>query len=774
MRVSNTAMLCFLLASTDAFTLPNSFLLHKRSSYNTNFFREVTISSDYPSEKRSGLLLPSKSRLNYASTTLPDSSDPYVILNLDPGSVDLKEIKKAYRKMALLYHPDARDEADKKVANEEFARVNAAYALLTGKSDEMSKAYDQSSAQSKKPKKTQWKDNSDAYRRVRINWGDDEYPKAKTANSRVYSDQNYSNWWARQETMSAPSPDNVQGFDIHGNPVNRQRKPNHYPSTRAYQSPSGVKGTGFNDFAVAAQVRENDSNGYPKVKENDRVGKTYGREMHAASNNYATYGSYTNKSNPDFSIPKVPSPDNVLGFDIHGNPVVRSTETKTKHWTSNSKSSNFRDFAANAQVRDYDVNGNPIDNSKETASSHPNKSHSSNQYMHSPSNASASNAFNQDFVARANECRHAVSGNPVEEGVVNRRETSIEQPTNTFHFSNQSDKYLRDFSKCAQVRNYDMNGNPVTEGSVERNHNRNYYGDAFRVNDNASKENMQHTDSDDSTKSNSNFSSTVGNTQYKEQPPSPDNVQRYDIYGNPIERNPSTEHQERDKMSSTINEIKSETGTSTSKSKEEISSENPVTSIPKSSSFSEPTPTTQSYTNNEDPSTVEERSHNKIRTASADYDKRMDEFDKWMQELDSESTAPTVDVNARTSSAKTIGRKPRKSTSTIPHDVMDQIHLEDLYQKERYSNQNCDPSNPTIRSSSRTSSKSTNAYLHQYEKYTSQDPSKRTLPRNDRKKTTEEDLPSFLTSTDDQDSQDNPRMMSKIYDFFFPKASYVN
>jgi curved DNA-binding protein CbpA len=768
MRVSNTAVLCFLLASTDAFTLTHSFLLHKRSSCSTNFSREVIISSDYPSEKRSGLLLPSKSRLNYASTTLPDSSDPYVILNLDPSSVDLKEIKKAYRKMALLYHPDARDEADKKVANEEFARVNAAYALLTGKSDEMSKAYDQSSAQSKKPKKTQWKDNSDAYRRVRINWGDDEYPKAKTADSRVYSDQNYSNWWARQETVSAPSPDNVQGFDIHGNPVNRPRKPNHHPSTRAYHSPSGVKGTGFNDFAVAAQVREYDSNGYPKVKENDRIGKNYGGEMHAASNSYATYGSYTSKSNPDFSIPKVPSPDNVLGFDIHGNPVVRTAETKTKHWTSNSKSSTFRDFAANAQVRDYDVNGNPIDNSKDTASSHPNKSYSTDQCMHSPSNASASNAFIQDFVVRTKEYSHTVSGNPVGEGVVNRREKSTEQPTNTSHLSNQSDNYLRDFSKYAQVRNYDMNGNPVAESSVERHHKRNYSGDAFRVNDNASKENMQHRYSDYSTKS--NFSSTVGNTQYKEHPPSPDNVQRYDIYGNPIERNPSIEHQERDKMPSTINEIKSEIDASTSKSKEKISSENLVTPIPKSSSFSEPTPTTQSYTNNEDPS----RSHNKIRTASADYDKRMDEFDKWMQELDSESSGPTADVNTRTSSAKTIGRKPRKSTSTIPHDVMNQIHLEDIYQKERYSNQNCDPSNPTIRSSSKTSSKSTNAYLHQYEKYTSQDPSKKTSPRNDRKKSAEEDLPSFLTSIDDQESQNNPRMMSKIYDFFFPKASYVN
>lgn len=79
-------------------------------------------------------------QLKYAQTTMPDTMDPYVILNLDPNAVDISDIKKAYRKMALKYHPDANignDEAQQKESNDEFVKVHAAYAFLTGKSDQM-------------------------------------------------------------------------------------------------------------------------------------------------------------------------------------------------------------------------------------------------------------------------------------------------------------------------------------------------------------------------------------------------------------------------------------------------------------------------------------------------------------------------------------------------------------------------------------------------------------------------------------------------------------
>lgn len=80
----------------------------------------------------------------YSAPPLPDTSDPYMILNLKP-TADKKEIKRAYKRMALKYHPDVRTnskstEEEKKQANDDFAKINSAYAFLTGKSDDRPEA----------------------------------------------------------------------------------------------------------------------------------------------------------------------------------------------------------------------------------------------------------------------------------------------------------------------------------------------------------------------------------------------------------------------------------------------------------------------------------------------------------------------------------------------------------------------------------------------------------------------------------------------------------
>ena len=69
---------------------------------------------------------------------LPNTEDPYLILGLLTPTVDKKVIKRAYRRLALQYHPDVRintnsSAEEKQRANDEFARINAAYAILTGK-----------------------------------------------------------------------------------------------------------------------------------------------------------------------------------------------------------------------------------------------------------------------------------------------------------------------------------------------------------------------------------------------------------------------------------------------------------------------------------------------------------------------------------------------------------------------------------------------------------------------------------------------------------------
>jgi len=77
----------------------------------------------------------------------PDSSaillenDPFKVLRLDPSnpkSTDKKEIKRAYRRLALKYHPDVlvsneSTPEQKKEANDVFAKINWAYEILSGK-----------------------------------------------------------------------------------------------------------------------------------------------------------------------------------------------------------------------------------------------------------------------------------------------------------------------------------------------------------------------------------------------------------------------------------------------------------------------------------------------------------------------------------------------------------------------------------------------------------------------------------------------------------------
>lgn len=66
-----------------------------------------------------------------------DSEDPFIVLNLNP-TADKKEIKRAYKRMALKFHPDVvctsqSTKEDRKKANDTFAKINWAYEQLNGK-----------------------------------------------------------------------------------------------------------------------------------------------------------------------------------------------------------------------------------------------------------------------------------------------------------------------------------------------------------------------------------------------------------------------------------------------------------------------------------------------------------------------------------------------------------------------------------------------------------------------------------------------------------------
>ncbi|KAL9190909.1 hypothetical protein ACHAXT_000615 [Thalassiosira profunda] len=70
---------------------------------------------------------------------LPTTDDPFLLLGLDPRNptTDVKEIKRAYRKRAMQYHPDVivgpeSSEKERDEASKDFARINAAYEMLSG------------------------------------------------------------------------------------------------------------------------------------------------------------------------------------------------------------------------------------------------------------------------------------------------------------------------------------------------------------------------------------------------------------------------------------------------------------------------------------------------------------------------------------------------------------------------------------------------------------------------------------------------------------------
>lgn len=107
MKYSNIALINLFFASANGF-IPN--IVQKKNSIDRN----------------NGAL--------YYASSLPDTTDPRIILNLEPDTMDIKKIKKAYRKLAMKHHPDSlpsdATEEEKQVANDDFAKINEAYATL--------------------------------------------------------------------------------------------------------------------------------------------------------------------------------------------------------------------------------------------------------------------------------------------------------------------------------------------------------------------------------------------------------------------------------------------------------------------------------------------------------------------------------------------------------------------------------------------------------------------------------------------------------------------
>jgi len=81
-------------------------------------------------EKISGYLgVATADFLSIKNMFIPETGSSYIILEIDPSSSN-DEVKKAYRRMAMKYHPDKVShlgEEYRKTAEEKFKKVNEAY-----------------------------------------------------------------------------------------------------------------------------------------------------------------------------------------------------------------------------------------------------------------------------------------------------------------------------------------------------------------------------------------------------------------------------------------------------------------------------------------------------------------------------------------------------------------------------------------------------------------------------------------------------------------------
>ena len=113
------------------------------------------------------------------------SLDPYKILEIPLGTTDKAVIKRAYRRMAMKFHPDvvsSMNAQGKQAANDNFIKINAAYELLSGKT----------AAQSGKPSTHSTKAaTSTGYQPPHRR----SYSSTKSSSSTASSSRNFSDDW---------------------------------------------------------------------------------------------------------------------------------------------------------------------------------------------------------------------------------------------------------------------------------------------------------------------------------------------------------------------------------------------------------------------------------------------------------------------------------------------------------------------------------------------------------------------------------------------------
>jgi curved DNA-binding protein CbpA len=473
------------------------------------------------------LTRPSKSlstRLNYAASpaSLPDSSDPYVILNVQPGA-DSKEIKRAYRKLVLIHHPDTHAEESKARAGENFARLNAAYAYLTGKSDKLPKDSYQTSntTRDQKVNRTYPSWNHPGTRK-------DYHTNVHMRNSSRSKYKGTPQYSTRTTTSSSFSfnPERYisEGWFSYYNP----EKPSQYSPPRP---PWNESEKHIRDFSTWAQVRDFDLHGNPIEPENQRDDPFYTPSMRQylyTSANRDFGAVYAQRQKFD----SMSSYQNASGGSYHEN------DRKIRY------NDLVKDFAAFAKVRDYDSDGNPIDDQEGSSNDQ--------EILYE--------VINDRFMREFEEYNQQIRNNKTNEASAMHADfQSPDQRMNTNNYksfqsqvSQEHNKYHGNRGSVDNLRSYGMNPEEIIETMVSQpkwNHDQvrsfDIDGNPIDLNPPFQSQNRHHPfhtihPYQESYSGGRNNHQSNGKTRVKI---NIDQVQGYDINGNPIFRDMSLYNQ---------------------------------------------------------------------------------------------------------------------------------------------------------------------------------------------------------------------------------------
>ena len=281
----------------------------------------------------------------FASSSSPPpileiTNDPFATLGLPSDTWDKKLIKKGYKQMALKFHPDAvchvnSPEKERKTANDQFARINAAYAYLT--SDKAREdAEKKRKRQAKRESQNQWWDSG--------GFGNQSTTRSTTTRSRTQSSR-------------PPQPNAGGGTGFNRRPASASDRQRHHRAGRV----DGPSHSSSHEPPLDNVDPQKDW--YEKTHNQKRWSSKGGADpfsnFESDRQSSTSRTARPNQASKNVSSPKSSSPS-WSSFSSNKSRTSRDEPVKAKppptHFSPNSNSASFRDNynkqrAANGQTK---------------------------------------------------------------------------------------------------------------------------------------------------------------------------------------------------------------------------------------------------------------------------------------------------------------------------------------------------------------------------------------------------------------------------------------